>query len=132
MQPATMDAVLRQSKAMCPFLMKTSPATLRQLSTSTRHASPGGGRLTSIARRCPVMGKALVVQQSRGGLGGIASALRAYTGKSSSGKAKIHTSRPKEARAVDDKLFGLDKGTPKTTICGGKDIIAMLISNSLH
>ncbi|KAL2075038.1 hypothetical protein VTL71DRAFT_8818 [Oculimacula yallundae] len=110
-----MDSVLRQSKSMCPFLKKTSPATLRSLSTSvTRQASPGGGsmsNLQTIARRCPIMGKALAVQtakSSKVGLGGVAAlgAIRAFSGKVSSGKAKLHTSRSHEARALDDTLFG--------------------------
>jgi 5-aminolevulinate synthase len=62
-----MEALLHQSKAMCPFLKKTSPGTLRSLSTATHH-SPGGGTITNlqfIARRCPVMNKALAVQSAR-------------------------------------------------------------------
>ncbi|CZT50591.1 5-aminolevulinate synthase, mitochondrial precursor [Rhynchosporium secalis] len=110
-----MDSVLRQSKSMCPFLKKTSPATLRSLSTSvTRQASPGGGsmsNLQTIARRCPIMGKALAVQTAKStkvGLGGVAAlgAVRAFSGKVASGKAKLHTSRTNDARAVDDTLFG--------------------------
>ncbi|TAQ89751.1 hypothetical protein B7494_g1923 [Chlorociboria aeruginascens] len=85
-----MDAtILRQSKSMCPFLKKTSPATLRSLSISTRYASPGGGsmsNLQTIARRCPIMGKALAVQTAKSakmGLGGVAGlgAIRAFSGK---------------------------------------------------
>ncbi|KAN0115442.1 mitochondrial putative 5-aminolevulinate synthase [Hyaloscypha variabilis] len=112
-----MDAVLRQSKSMCPFLKKTSPATLRSLSTSTRQASPGGGsmsNLQTIARRCPIMGKALAVQTAKSGkvgLGGVAAlgAIRAYSGKAGTGKARLHTSHHREARAVEDTLFGREK-----------------------
>ncbi|KAG9239744.1 mitochondrial putative 5-aminolevulinate synthase [Amylocarpus encephaloides] len=119
-----MDAVLRQSKSMCPFLKKTSPATLRSLSTASpaRQSSPGGGsmsNLQTIARRCPVMGKALAVQTGKAahvGLGGAAAigAIRAFTGKSGSnksvtGKARIHTTRPQEARAIEDTLFGRER-----------------------
>ena len=113
-----MDTVLRQSKSMCPFLKKTSPATLRSLSTSTRNASPGGGsmsNLQTIARRCPIMGKALAVQTAKTGkvgLGGVAAlgAIRAFSGKVNSGKARLHTSRPHEARAVENGLFGNENG----------------------
>jgi hypothetical protein len=62
-----MEALLRQSKGMCPFLKHTPTATLRTLSTSTRQ-SPGGGTITNlnfIARRCPVMNKALAVQSAK-------------------------------------------------------------------
>ncbi|KAH8780388.1 pyridoxal phosphate-dependent transferase [Hyaloscypha finlandica] len=112
-----MDAVLRQSKSMCPFLKKTSPATLRSLSTSTRQASPGGGsmsNLQTIARRCPIMGKALAVQTAKSGkvgLGGVAAlgAIRAFSGKAGTGKARLHTSHHREARAVEDTLFGREK-----------------------
>lgn len=92
-----MDAVLRQSKAVCPFLKKASPATLRALSTASRSssgaalegstlaieaspaiesalvaASPCGGALSKLqllAHRCPVMGKAMAVQATRVGSG---------------------------------------------------------------
>jgi 5-aminolevulinate synthase len=111
-----MDAVLRQSKAMCPFLKKTSPATLRALSTSARHASPCGGsmsNLQTIARRCPVMGKALAVQSAKSGkmgLGGVAAigAMRTFAGKT--GRARLHTSRAHEARPMEDTIFGREKG----------------------
>lgn len=62
-----MEALLNQSRAMCPFLKRTSPAALRSLSTATR-PSPGGGtisNLQTLARRCPVMNKALAVQSAR-------------------------------------------------------------------
>ena len=112
-----MDAVLRQSKSVCPFLKQASPATLRSLSTTTR-ASPGGGsmsNLQTIARRCPIMGKALAVQTAKSGkvgFGGVAAlgAIRAFTGKVNSGKAKLHTTRSHEARAVEGSLFVRENG----------------------
>ncbi|GAW22298.1 hypothetical protein ANO14919_118340 [Xylariales sp. No.14919] len=115
-----MDSVLRQSKAMCPFLKKTTPATLRALSTSTRHqASQCGGtisKLQLLGQRCPVMGKALAIQSARVGCKAPApivstsavSGVRTLSGHS---KAKIHTSRPKEARAVDTPMF-----TPRESV----------------
>lgn len=104
---AIMEALLRQSRSMCPFLNKTSPATLRSLSTSTnvQHAAPGGGAMSNlqiIARRCPVMGKALTLQSSRIGNASLAGAFggtRAYHAKVP--RAKLHTTSPKEAQAVD-------------------------------
>ncbi|KAL4734884.1 mitochondrial 5-aminolevulinate synthase [Aspergillus similis] len=64
-----MEALLQQSRAMCPFLKRSSPNTLRSLATATRPStSPGGGTMTNlqrIARRCPVMSKALAVQSAR-------------------------------------------------------------------
>lgn len=70
-----MESLLHQSRAMCPFLKHTSPAALRSMSmtataTATR-PNPAGSRggtmsnLQVIARRCPVMSKALAVQSSR-------------------------------------------------------------------
>lgn len=102
-----MEALLRQSKGMCPFLKKTSPATLRSLSTST-HQSPGGGTITNlqfIARRCPVMNKALAVQSARihtrsynkvaaGSTGTVKSLL----------EKKLHTSAEKKA-SVDTNIL---------------------------
>jgi 5-aminolevulinate synthase len=108
----TMDAVLRQSKAMCPFLKNTAPATLRALSTTTRpQASQCGGtisKLQLLGQRCPVMGKALAIQSARVGCktpmagASTVSGVRALSGHS---KAKIHTSRAQEARAVDAPMF---------------------------
>jgi 5-aminolevulinate synthase len=64
-----MESLLNQSRAMCPFLKRTSATALRSLSTATRpSSSPGGGTISNlqvIARRCPVMSKALAVQSSR-------------------------------------------------------------------
>lgn len=98
-----MDAVLRQSKAVCPFLKTASPATLRALSTSARpQASPCGGTMSKLqlyAHRCPVMGKALAVQSSKHG------AVAAIRALSTQSKAKIHTTANKEARAVDAPVF---------------------------
>ncbi|KAI1761744.1 tetrapyrrole biosynthesis, 5-aminolevulinic acid synthase [Hypoxylon sp. FL1150] len=109
-----MDAVLRQSKAMCPFLKKASPATLRALSTTTRpQASPCGGALSKLqllGQRCPVMGKALAIQSakvSRTATAGAATVagIHNYSSQQKLGKAKIHTSRSHEARAVDTSMF---------------------------
>jgi 5-aminolevulinate synthase len=99
-----MDALLRQSKAMCPFLMKTSPSALRALSTSTKptQAFNGAGTMSNlqiVARRCPVMGKALAVQTAR--TAGV---------RNLSGKARLHTTPVNEAKAVSDQsLFSAEK-----------------------
>lgn len=112
---------MRQSKGVCPFLKKTSPATLRALSTEVAprtHRSTGGGamsNLQALGRRCPIMGKALAVQSVKnsklGGLGGAAAigAIRAFSGKVNSGKAKLHTTGVKEARAMEG-IFVNDNG----------------------
>ncbi|CAF9904503.1 mitochondrial 5-aminolevulinate synthase [Imshaugia aleurites] len=100
-----METLLRQSRSMCPFLNKTSPATLRSLSTTTRHVSPGGGTMSNLqvlARRCPVMGKAMNAQAAKSGtnlLNGVFGGVRAY-----GGKAKMHTSRPQKASVASDLL----------------------------
>ncbi|KAB8232110.1 mitochondrial 5-aminolevulinate synthase [Aspergillus alliaceus] len=64
-----MESLLQQSRAMCPFLKRTSPTSLRTLATATRPStSSGGGTMSNlqvIARRCPVMSKALAVQSAR-------------------------------------------------------------------
>ncbi|CAK7213792.1 mitochondrial 5-aminolevulinate synthase [Sporothrix curviconia] len=168
-----MDAVLRQSKAVCPFLKKASPATLRALSTASRASaaapetssaliaasSPCGGALSKLqllAGRCPVMGKAMAVQATRIGTGRAANANMGYRGVAASlsaafstsaaapaptgahglhhaaartcphasvpalsatRTARLHTSRSKEARAVDGPVFNdkahLPTGVPQ-------------------
>ena len=56
--------------------------------------------LQVLARRCPVMGKAIAVQSAKGGhgtLNGVFGGTRAY-----GGKAKIHTSRVHHASVAPD------------------------------
>jgi 5-aminolevulinate synthase len=103
-----MEAVLNKSRTMCPFLKKTSPSTLRTLSTSAakRHVSSATGGAVSnlqvLARRCPIMGKALAVQSSRSTVGRTANAVFGGSFASySTGKARIHTTRSNEAQAVN-------------------------------
>lgn len=134
-----MDSVIRQSKAMCPFLKTASPATLRALSTSARplpslpskpaKPSPCGGTMSNLqvlAHRCPVMGKAMAIQSSKYGA---AAGLRALSTQSKTGRAKIHTSRNQEARAVESSVFqGRENGaymhpsSPPASPCGKKSL----------
>jgi 5-aminolevulinate synthase len=92
---------------MCPFLKKTSPATLRSLSTAT-HQSPGGGTITIlqfIARRCPVMNKALAVQSARIRA---ATYTKAATGAGTAKsllEKKLHTSAARKASVDVDNVF---------------------------
>lgn len=114
-----MDAVLRQSKAVCPFMKKASPGSLRALSTTARPAihatsssSPCGGtmsKLQLLAYRCPVMGKALNAQSTRNVSGHSAAKL---------GKRCLHSSRSQEARAVDGPLFNREKGMLRPLLPG--------------
>ncbi|KAI9844349.1 MAG: mitochondrial 5-aminolevulinate synthase [Sclerophora amabilis] len=114
-----METLLRQSRSMCPFLQKTSPATLRSLSSSTtRNASSGGSTMSNLqvlARRCPIMGKALAVQSARATTNASSTAFGRV--RHHSGKASLHTTGAKEARAVDMGLFRQEKGPypPHTT-----------------
>ncbi|KAK9475775.1 pyridoxal phosphate-dependent transferase [Lipomyces japonicus] len=57
-----MEFLARQSRIFCPFLNKTSPATLKALSASGNGSS---SNLQVAARQCPVMGAAMAVQSSR-------------------------------------------------------------------
>jgi 5-aminolevulinate synthase len=114
---AAMESILRQSRSMCPFLSKTSPATLRSLSTTAtaHHVSPGAGSMSNLqvlAKRCPIMGKALAVQSARTGnhaLAGAFGGARAYSTRVS--RARLHTSSPKEAQAVDIESLRSKQGT---------------------
>jgi len=118
-----MDSVLRQSKAMCPFMKKASAASLRAMSTAVTRpqASPCGGtisKLQVLAHRCPVMGKAMAVQSARFTGAGVTGAhrvagLSTFAGQNKTGKAKLHTSRTHHARPVEGQsLFvGGDKGS---------------------
>ncbi|KAJ5495437.1 hypothetical protein N7539_000553 [Penicillium diatomitis] len=89
-----MEAMLQQSRAMCPFLKRTAPTTLRTLS-SAAHPSGGGGTMSNlqvVARRCPVMSKALAVQSAR------MSGLKRFS--SSSSTAAAAPLRPMSKRAL--------------------------------
>ncbi|KAK6365646.1 hypothetical protein LTS17_011032 [Exophiala oligosperma] len=101
-----MEALLHQSKGVCPFLKKTSPATLRSLSTSSRQ-SPGGGTITNlqfIARRCPVMNKALAVQSARLGQRNYGKVATSTGVVKSLLEKKLHTSAEKKA-SVDTNMI---------------------------
>ena len=104
-----MESLLRQSRAMCPFLKRTSPATLRSLSTTAAHsASAGGGRMSNLqvlARRCPVMGKALTGNTA---LAGTYGGVRAYHARVP--RANFHKSANKDAQAVDVNIVRHDPG----------------------
>ncbi|OAK94878.1 delta-aminolevulinic acid synthase [Phaeosphaeriaceae sp. SRC1lsM3a] len=114
-----MEALLRQSRSMCPFLSKTSPATLRSLSTTaaSHDVSPGAGKMSNLqvlGRRCPIMGKALAVQSVRNNaLTGSFGGARAYHSRVSHHRAKLHTSASKEAQAVEiDRLHAKQNHVP--------------------
>ena len=60
--------------------------------------------LQVLARRCPVMGKALAVQSARSGNAALAGAFggaRAYHSRAGFTRANLHTTAPKDAQAVD-------------------------------
>ncbi|CAK7268593.1 mitochondrial 5-aminolevulinate synthase [Sporothrix epigloea] len=163
-----MDAVLRQSKAVCPFLKKASPATLRALSTASHSSaaapeassaliatsSPCGGALSKLqllAGRCPVMSKAMAVQATRIGSSRVANVNMGYRGVAASlsasfstsaaartcprasaptpaamRTARLHTSRSRDARAVDGHVYNdkapIHAGVPKTAkVTGGQN-----------
>lgn len=60
-----MEALLRRSRGVCPFLQTTSPATLRSLSTSAASVRHGSvSKLQATANRCPVMHQALTERRS--------------------------------------------------------------------
>ncbi|KJR86404.1 5-aminolevulinate synthase [Sporothrix schenckii 1099-18] len=123
-----MDAVLRQSKAVCPFLKKASPATLRALSTASRQqaapeassaliaASPCGGALSKLqllAGRCPVMGKAMAVQATRIGTSRVAaSSSMGYRGVAASLSAAFSMSAVASAPAA--RAHGLHGSAART------------------
>ena len=68
--------------------------------------------LQVLARRCPIMGKALAVQNARNGNNALAGAfggVRAYHTRVS--RARLHTTASKEAKIVDMQSLGGKKGT---------------------
>ncbi|KAF4121246.1 5-aminolevulinate synthase [Geosmithia morbida] len=136
-----MEQVIRQSKAMCPFLKTASPATLRALSTSSRPkavtapaapaagSSPCGGRMSNLqvlANRCPVMGRAMAVQVSKHGAAAGLRAMSSTSPASASAStsrlraagvraARMHTSSKHGARAVDSPVIDRNHSPPAAT-----------------
>lgn len=82
--------------------------------------SPVAGRMSNLqvlARRCPIMGKALAVQSARSGnhaLSGAFGGVRAYHTRVN--RAKLHTSAAKEAQAVDIERLSNKSGTPSLSL----------------
>jgi 5-aminolevulinate synthase len=125
-----MDTVLRQSKAMCPFLKKSSPATLRALSTAVRPvhqvSSPCGGtmsKLQVLANRCPIMSKAIAVQSAQCGRRAMmprVAGLRAFGTHHKGARAAVHTSR-ETVRPVESPIFNGDKGKQRSGAARGRE-----------
>ncbi|PKS11911.1 hypothetical protein jhhlp_001206 [Lomentospora prolificans] len=128
-----MDSVLRQSKAVCPFLKKSSPATLRALSTAARpqSSSPCGGTMSKLqlyANRCPIMGKAIAIRSAHYSPTDMAkrsavAGLRAFNSASKAGRAGIHTSRPEGAR-LEDSLLGRTTVEPPPAMFAARNAAA--------
>ncbi|KAJ5470649.1 hypothetical protein N7530_008006 [Penicillium desertorum] len=114
-----MEALLQQSRTMCPFLKRTSPTTLRTLSTATR-PSPGGGTMSNLqvlGRRCPVMSKALAVQSARlSGTKRFTSRAAGVTGCQSlrvpTGKRALHTTGGHPASLASGGYEKNERGNP--------------------
>ncbi|KAL7266384.1 mitochondrial 5-aminolevulinate synthase [Rhizina undulata] len=124
-----MEPLLNQSRKLCPFLKKTSPSTLRALSTSTSN-SVGGGTMSNlqvVARRCPVMSKALAVQSVRNsafsglgarsprvsGLSGVTCQKRQYIAPSK--PAQLHSTSKSNAHAASVESVHLKAGVFDTS-----------------
>ncbi|CAG8461482.1 11872_t:CDS:2 [Ambispora gerdemannii] len=64
-----MEAAIKQSRKVCPFLHKNTAATLRKLSSMPAQQQQQGGApmnaLLSFAQKCPVMGNAMATVQGR-------------------------------------------------------------------
>ena len=56
-----MESIIKQGKKLCPFLRRTSPATMRMMATKSSscsgHGSAGLSGLQQAALKCPVMSK---------------------------------------------------------------------------
>lgn len=104
---------LRSSKAVCPFLRKTSPSQLRLLSSAS---APSGvaSRLQNYGQKCPVMGPALAVQGSRMSHAAVMKTAlgtaRAYHSASKTSKANLHTGNANKAQAVDVNILRPESG----------------------
>jgi 5-aminolevulinate synthase len=117
-----MEPLLSQSRRLCPFLKKTSPSTLRALSTGVS-PSVGGGTMSNlqvVARRCPVMSKALAVQSVRnsafstfGVRAGIAGQKRGYVVPSK--PAGFQATERKDAEAASIETLHLQAGVLDTS-----------------
>ena len=104
---------LRTSKAVCPFLKKTSPSQLRLLSSAS---APTGiaSRLQNYGQKCPVMGPALATQSTRMSHATLMKTAlgtaRAYHTGSKTSKANLHTGNVNKAQAVDVNMLRQENG----------------------
>lgn len=108
-----MEALLRTSKGMCPFLKKTAPAVLRTMSTTVRQ-SPGGGTISNLqfyGRRCPVMNKALAVQSAKIHARNFAKAATSSGIVKNLLEKKLHTTAEKKA-SVETTMYRSEQTLP--------------------
>lgn len=108
-----MEALLRQSKGVCPFLKQTNPAALRALS-STAHHSPGGGTISKLqhyAKRCPVMNKGLAVQSAKLHARNYSKPATGASIVKSLFEKKLHTTAEKKA-SVGTQMFRAEQRPP--------------------
>lgn len=109
-----MEQIVRQAKALCPFLHNTSTATLRNLSQ--------GSKLSSMAGQCPVMARVMREAVAKGGVAQYSTAataaeqvveeLPAKNSSLSSAEEDIVIACEHHRRLTDDRLFA-DEKTPK-------------------
>lgn len=98
-----MDKAIQQSKALCPFLKKTSTQTLKNMSA---HST-----LTSKARMCPVMARALAKREystSTGSNSGSNSGSGSGSGSSSNSNPRVQTIK-KDYSTATSNLSGAGK-----------------------
>ncbi|CCX04790.1 Similar to 5-aminolevulinate synthase, mitochondrial; acc. no. Q7RVY5 [Pyronema omphalodes CBS 100304] len=123
-----MEPLLKQSRSLCPFLKKTAPSTLRALSTSSSPSAGGGtmSNLQIVAKRCPVMSKALAVQSVRSASFGRRAASVSSIQKRNivvpSKAVNFNTSNPAHAQAADledihRKVGVFDSANPDKPVC---------------
>ncbi|SPN98363.1 probable 5-aminolevulinic acid synthase [Cephalotrichum gorgonifer] len=139
-----MEPVLRQSKAVCPFLKKSSPGSLRALSTAVRpqaapsHCGGSMSKLQLLANRCPIMSKAIAVQTAHHGrpaaMAKVSSVagVRGFGTGTKAARAKVHTSSSVGARPLEDTLFGRSPEAypPPATPRPNRDVAAAPATNS--
>ncbi|KAL9093185.1 MAG: hypothetical protein Q9159_000362 [Coniocarpon cinnabarinum] len=102
---------LRSSKAVCPFLRKTSPSQLRLLS-STSAPTGVASRLQQYGQKCPIMGPAMATQSARMShvtlMRTALGTARSYHTANKTARANLHTGNAHKAQAVDVNILRHD------------------------
>src|ERR1700761_6937330 len=108
-------STLARFKATCPFLARTSQASIRSLATSASKRHPAITSLTDKATACPVMGPALVQRAA------ILNQKASYASVADIPAACPHAAKAAANAAAAAAAVTVPQASPKTAVPGQYD-----------